>query len=512
MAYAQEDEYEEWRKKQQKEYNEYLNEQDKAFLKFLKKKWKNVEVESEMGSPVDDKPADIPTVGSLDIEPGATNAANRRGDRTVDDDPAPESEPLEEREADREVDPEPSQEEIAESEDERRVDTNPDRDRPERPAEEESSRATAKASLSFFGTETAVPYRSSLVPSMKGSPGKKPIRSFWRTMAEQKYDATLDAVEATRTDLGLSDWGYYVYVRDLANQLYREKGYSEGSNSATLWTWFVMMKSGYSVRVGYRGQDIFLLLPVDTQIFNRPQMYLDDQRYYLMVENSSGGSLRTYEGQHETADQVLELDERVLPKIEGETRNRTASFSYGDKRYNIDYTYDAAVLEYLRAYPNVELSVLFRSGASPAATSSLRSALESHLEGKSSRDALNILLRFSQFATDYKRDQDNFGEERFLFPEETLAASASDCEDRAVLFAYLARTLLDRRLVGLEWPTHIATAVKVGNGLEANSDDRTLTVEGDTYIMADPTYIGSSIGMEMPIVEGKKPDIIQFEQ
>ena len=66
--------------------------------------------------------------------------------------------------------------------------------------------------------------------------------------------------------------------------------------------------------------------------------------------------------------------------------------------------------------------------------------------------------------------------------------------------------------MGLEWPAHIATAVRVGEGLEAASEDRTLTVDGATYIMADPTYIGSSLGMEMPLVENKDPDIIQFAQ
>ena len=53
-----------------------------------------------------------------------------------------------------------------------------------------------------------------------------------------------------------------------------------------------------------------------------------------------------------------------------------------------------------------------------------------------------------------------------MFAEETLAAKASDCEDRAALFAYLARTVLDRTVVGLQWPNHVATAVKVGNGLQ----------------------------------------------
>jgi hypothetical protein len=125
---------------------------------------------------------------------------------------------------------------------------------------------------------------------------------------------------------------------------------------------------------------------------------------------------------------------------------------------------------------------------------------------------LTFLLRFVQFATEYKRDREHFGEERFLFPEESLAAAASDCEDRAVLFAYLVRTLMERQVVGLQWPGHVATAVKIGTGLEAAPDDWTVSVGGATYIMADPTFIGSSPGMEMPFVEGKEPDILSFRQ
>ena len=499
-AHAQKD-YEEWRKEQRQKYQEYLNEQDKAFLKFLKRQWTSVDVEAEMGSPVDDKPADIPTVGELDgaaqssasdSEEGATSELDPAPTDPQGPDQDPESDDLNADPADPPPQPQTSSSGRSRS-------------------EVESGSDMSTAALRFFGVPTSVPYASSITPSLDGEPGKTSIRSFWQAMAKQDYSPTLEGVQAQREELGLSDWGYYVYLRNLGDQLYQKNGLASGSNAATLWTWFMMMKSGYAVRVGYRDDNVFLMLPVDRQIYNRPQMYLNDQRYYLMVEGG-GGSLRTYEGQHEEADQVLRLDQRILPALEGSTKQRSASFSYDGERYTIEFSYDTAVLAYLQAFPNVELSVLFEAGASPVAQTSLSESLRPHLEGRSPRQQLTFLLRFVQFATEYKRDRENFGEERFLFPEESLAVSASDCEDRAVLFAYLVRTLLDREVVGLEWPSHIATAVRVGEGLEAASEDRTLTVDGATYIMADPTYIGSSLGMEMPLVENKDPDIIQFAQ
>ena len=538
-AYGQKD-FEEWRKEQQQEYEQYLNEQDEAFLKFLKKQWRDVDVEAELGSPIDDKPEDIPTIGEM--EPGASDPAATSNppqpppepepspsEAEEETDPVADSEPPPteaEEESDPVADSEPPPTEVEEESDpvadSESPPTEPEEEQTDdptsasdpapsdqRPSQVEANANMSQGALSFFGVQTTVPYTSALVPTVDGAPGKESIGDFWGALASEEYTPTLDALQQRREDLGLSDWGYYVYVRDLGDQLYQQKGLRAGSNDATLWTWFMMIKSGYSVRVGYRDDNIFLMLPVDGQIFNRPQLQLDGQRYYLMVEGGSG-SLRTYEGQHETADQVLALDEAVLPKLGTSTKSRSASFSYDDERYTIDFKYNTAVLEYLRAYPNVELSVLFRSGVSSAAETSLKNALQSHVQDRPSRDALNFLLRFVQFSTKYQRDRENFGEERFLFPEESLAASASDCEDRAVLFAYLVRTLLDREVVGLQWPGHVATAVKVGEGLEAASEDRTFSVDGQTYILADPTYIGSSIGMEMPFVEDKEAEIISF--
>lgn len=373
------------------------------------------------------------------------------------------------------------------------------------PPGEEAETATLnrEASLSFFGVSTTVPYRPALAVRLEEAPSKSSIRGFWKRMAEGPYRPTLDVLQKQCEDMNLSDWGYYRYLKDLGTQLYG----NDAPNEQVLWTWFMMMKSGYAARVGYRGSEVFLMLPVDQKIFGRPQMHIDGQRYYLMVEDMSG-SLRTYEGQHGEASQALQLDEGTLPDVADRSATSTVEFSFQDERYSLDIAYNPASVEYLRAYPIVELSVLFQAGVSAEAQSSLEKALRPLLTGRGPRASLNLLLTFAQFATDYKRDQDHFGEERYLFPEESLATDYSDCEDRAVLLAYLTRTLLCRKVVGLQWPSHVALAVRAGNGLTATSEDHTVTVDGDTYIYADPTYIGSDLGMKMPLVEGQTPEII----
>jgi len=70
------------------------------------------------------------------------------------------------------------------------------------------------------------------------------------------------------------------------------------------------------------------------------------------------------------------------------------------------------------------------------------------------------MLRFVQTAFKYKTDNENFVREKPLFPEETLYYEYSDCENRSILFAHLVQELLVLEVIGLNYPGHIATAVR----------------------------------------------------
>ena len=115
-------------------------------------------------------------------------------------------------------------------------------------------------------------------------------------------------------------------------------------------------------------------------------------------------------------------------------------------------------------------------------------------------------FRFVQTAFDYKTDDQQFGKEKYLMMEETLHYPSSDCEDRSIMFSYLVKTLLKLDVVGLDYPGHIATAVKFNSDL---TGDR-VTHNGKVYVICDPTYINADAGMEMPQFKNVEPKIIQF--
>jgi len=111
-------------------------------------------------------------------------------------------------------------------------------------------------------------------------------------------------------------------------------------------------------------------------------------------------------------------------------------------------------------------------------------------------DAVNWLLNFVQFAFQYKIDEENYGFERWNFAEKTIASNYSDCDDRAFLFAQLVRRLLDMPVVLILYSNiHLATAVRFDN---PNTRGDYITINGQRYLICDPTFIGARLGMAMP--------------
>ena len=117
-----------------------------------------------------------------------------------------------------------------------------------------------------------------------------------------------------------------------------------------------------------------------------------------------------------------------------------------------------------------------------------------------------MLIDFVQTGFDYKTDNDQFGYERPLFPDESFYYPYCDCEDRSILFACLVRELMGLDVVLLHYPKHLATAVRFKE--EVNGDY--LMIDGVKYVICDPTYIGARIGMCMPEFKQVSPIVQKF--
>lgn len=185
---------------------------------------------------------------------------------------------------------------------------------------------------------------------------------------------------------------------------------------------------------------------------------------------------------------------------------RYLKFSYNGKTHKINVGYDSETIQYLKTYPQMDIGMYFNSEVNQATANPLLKQLKPLVEGKSEEDAVNLLLRFVQTSFKYKTDEQQFGIENYLFPEETLHYPYSDCEDRSVFFAWLVHNLLDLKVIGLDFPGHIAAAVNFNEKVKGDA----ISFNGKLYIITDPTYINATAGMTMPDYKNKKPGVIRI--
>lgn len=202
------------------------------------------------------------------------------------------------------------------------------------------------------------------------------------------------------------------------------------------------------------------------------------------------------------------MDYRILdsPQLEKNIKGKTLSFKYMQKKYSVRTQFNKNLVGFFKYYPQTNIKVYFEALTSAETEYALIKSLKPIIENKTEAEAVNILLRFVQKAFKYKTDDVQFGREKYLLMEETLYYPYSDCEDRSIFFAYLVKKLVGLDVVGLDYPGHIATAVKFSNNFSGDYIVR----NNKKYMVCDPTYINSKLGMAMPKFKKLKPKIVRI--
>lgn len=460
-----ESDYEKWRRQKLTDFQAYLDENDKAFIQFLQQKWQPVDVAPARQRDPQPKPVELPKAPK----------------------PAP-------------VQPTP-------------VDVSPIIKVPEpAPAVQQRPQPVVvisppashlpQVSFDFYGHSIRIPYAKELRKSFSGALNSKSIAAYWQQLAGSPHKDTVSALQAQAKALQLNDWGTAKLFDQFARQLHRD------NNSRQLTSWFLLVKAGYDARVAYN-QRIHLLLTSEQEMFGVTFFTLSNKRYYAVNLNEQPlkpGKVFTYEGQHEEGRRALDFSNPTRFTASGNTSERQLKFQLDGKDYFINVQYPERYISYFSSFPQLSLPNYFRAGLPAVTADSLLQQLRPVVEGQSELDAANRLLRFVQTAFAYKTDDDQFGQENYLFPLETLHYPYSDCEDRAALFAWLVESLLGLDAVILDYPGHVATAIAFHGNVKGDA----VMHQGARFVVADPTFVNASAGMTMPQFAASQPKVIPF--
>jgi len=352
--------------------------------------------------------------------------------------------------------------------------------------------------LAYFGSMCLIGYDKNMLCDVPAVIDEKFIADFWDKVNKSAFDKLVSQIEDHCRLFNVNDWGYYLMAKKLSEDLYKNS-----NNGKILLRWYLLTRMGYRAKLGLADGSAFLLLPFTDKIYNCGGIWLNGMYYY----NVESGVMRfkTYEKDFPEAVKQMDMTVHQPMNLAIDPAYKSTNFDYDGKTYPLKIKFNKNMVDYFKEYPKtLDLKVYFNSLPSLFFKESVDETFGPLLKGRSEKDAVDLLLSYMHFNFEYKTDQEQFGFEKFNFPEESMFYPYIDCDDRGVLFSYLVRELTNLEVIGLDYPQHVSTAVHFNENVDGNA----VVYNNKKYVSCDPTYIGSTIGMMIPRFENVKPEVV----
>lgn len=326
------------------------------------------------------------------------------------------------------------------------------------------------------------------------------IADAYEALCNSDYKPLLADCAQIRKDLRLNDWGVFTLVRQVAGT------YCGTANESIVMQQFLLNEMGYKARMARKatGDKMMLFVATDCAIYAHPYITLNGQNYYNLSGNNEQCQFYMCQKDSPKAKNSVGMQLKEAPLFPGTVVSSTHQAKGSAARVTVDVP--KALMDFYKDYPQCDYSVYFNAPVNAAMENRILSSLAPLVQGRNEADAANILINFVQTAFQYQTDGQQFGYEKPFFVEELFYYPYSDCEDRAMLFSYLVRKLLGLDVVLLDYPEHIATAVRFNGNVSGDY----LMVNGRKYTVCDPTYIGASIGMTMPRYKTVSAKVLKY--
>ena len=315
-------------------------------------------------------------------------------------------------------------------------------------------------------------------------PNPKDVSAFFFFFSECDYEPLLQTCRTARADRGFNDWATYQLALEMARQTYPFQ-----YNEQAVMEVFLLNQLGLEAKVGFGNAHLFCLLAVEQQLYGCSFVDIAKNRYYIFelnpayVNRDGSFSFRTYDVPFPKPTQGLDMN--VSQPL------KSAEFpDIIDSAINISNS----MIELFSTYPQVDIAVYANARTSDVFCKSVEKVFKPYLRDLSDVEAVDFLLTYVQYSFEYASDNDQFGYEKPFFCEENYYYPQNDCEDRSVLFSFLVRHLMHLDVVLIDYPGHVATAVHFNENVPGTA----IMHNGKRYVICDPTYIGASIGTEMP--------------
>lgn len=362
--------------------------------------------------------------------------------------------------------------------------------------------ALPNMSFSFYGMKlSAVLCHAQTIDGIE----HQAIAKVWNAYRQDRVmKDVIRSLQSLTMAYGLNDWFTFELVRN-----YTESTCKNLASKIVL-QHFLLVNMGYDIRLSSCGNQLLLLVPFNQQVYERSYLFIDGKKYYVFYDDSTSkvqnAGIYTCRLPNET-DKGRNIDLTIRGGNIGIKTGVAHRFSMSDGKISLQGSVDEGTMEAIRRYPQMDIPFYAMSTIDSNFHRSLLTQVKEQIQGCSEKESVYRILHFVQYAFDYATDGEQHGYEKPYFIEENFYYPKNDCEDRAILFAFLVRNVLGLDVHLVQYPGHECTAVNFTTS-QMNGDG--YMYKGKAFYICDPTFIGASIGQCMPDYRNVKPIVEQW--
>lgn len=352
----------------------------------------------------------------------------------------------------------------------------------------------------FYGMEAYLPQIDFSINATMSGPEQ--AGAHWNKMAGQE-----GGIETSRQLFGLAQQlglnGYLTYR--LAEAYVNHKFKDSDANARMSAIHFLIANMGYDIRLIKLEDVMTVMMPFDQKVvYATLSQTIDGRKYTILYPEGwqppTGQSLRIYtcklDGQALGKTSDLRLTGLNLPM-------KAKDFEITGGSLSVKGQVNENLQKILHHYPQMPTSDFASSWADESLRESIVNQIKAQLGGQNPKDAVNSLMALCHKGFDYATDQAFHGFEKPYFLEENFIYPKNDCEDRAIFFSYMLWNALGLPCQLVQYPGHESATVALSEDIAGYYYD----TDGTRYYSADPTYIGSTVGMVMKPFRNASPTI-----
>lgn len=318
---------------------------------------------------------------------------------------------------------------------------------------------------------------------------EKSVAETWDDLVRLDNGALLCDLHSVISRLALNDWGGFELADACAKALFRED-----TNLQTVAAVYFLNSLGLDCKVARAGKSLVTVFRTKQPVYGKKYIVTDGDQYYV-----SGNlpdyicDLQTYKMPSAANLRPMNLEVSTPPAFEQSSNVFENNWHTDILEDDIHFSFSGCLINFYASYPQTSFPVYAKAAPDEGFSGSLLQSLSVKTNGLNQVETLGLILKMMHSDFAYKTDTEQFGFEKVFFFEENFQYSYNDCEDRAVLFSHLVRSLLGLDVILLEYSDHVNCAVAV----EGVDKGMYVNLRGRKFYVCDPAYIGASIGMSL---------------